>query len=522
LGDEHLSRLRNLSPAKRALLLIRTRKALANAESGLAHEHQVIPRLPDRDLYLLSYAQQRMWFVEQLEPGNSTYNNPVAVHLKGPLDLDALNRTLNEIVRRHETLRTNFVSIEGRPYQIVSRPQPLSLKEEDLCHCSEAERNAETLRVMQEEAKRPFDLTKDRLLRGSLLKLADDECILLLTMHHIISDAWSKGVLIREVSLLYTAFSGGSESPLEELPIQYRDFAQWQQKWLEEDFYERQLDYWRRQLAGAQPLLPLRTDYPHPVNQGFAGHSLPLSIPAQLSRELRRLSRQHGATLFMTLMSAFNVLLHHYTHCDELIVGTDVANRSVSEVEGLIGLFVNQVVLRTDMLGDLTFDGLLAGNREQSLNAFANQHVPFDRVIEALKVQRNLSHHVLFQVMFGLQNAPMPELSLPGVTLRILTIDNNTSPFDLSLYVMDTKPELTGSLRFKTGLFRRDTISRMLEQFQMILSAIVNNPQVKLSELDRSLSNYDTQQRINAEETLEQFSLERLRKSHRRAVINRI
>jgi hypothetical protein len=511
--SELLPRIKKLSATKQAILL-----QSIKTELNAADERQVIPRFPQKEFYPLSYAQQRMWFTEQLAPGNPIYNNPVAARMKGSFDQEVFREALSEIVIRHESLRTTFVAIEGQPFQVISNPRALNLTEVDLRGGSEVEIRDETNRLMRMEAERPFDLTKDLLLRGSILRVSDDDFVVLLTMHHISSDPWSKGILIREISTIYDAIITGRKPPLCELPIQYRDFAQWQRQWLASASAEKQLAYWKRNLAGSQSLSPLQTDYPRPSDQKFTGATLPLAINADLSAALRNLSRQREATLFMTLLAAFDVLLYCKTRCRDLIIGTDVANRDHPETDGIIGLFVNQVVLRIDMSSVRTFADLLAAAQEQSLNAFSNKDLPFDTVVEALKAERSLSYHVLFQVMFGLQNAPMPHLSLPGLNLEILPTDNGTSIFDMTLFLKNTEPELTGFLRFKDSLFKSATIRAMREQYLIILSAIANNPHIRIDELELTLSKYDAEQRAHAEQEMEDYSLDQLARSRRREI----
>ena len=308
---------------------------------------QPIPR--DGNLPL-SFAQQRLWFIDQLDPGNSVYNFPVALRLKGSLNLAALEQSLNEIVRRHEALRTTFSMVDGQPAQVIASNLTITLPIVDLTELPEVERETEVQRLVVEEARRPFDLARGPLLRASVLKLADGEQVGLLTMHHIVSDGWSAGILIREMAALYQAYCAGSPSPLPELPIQYADFAHWQREWLQGAVLQRQLDYWKKQLEGSPPLLELPEDHPRPAVQTFRGGHQSLLLPKSIGSELTALSRQEAATLFMTLLAAFKVLLHCYTRQDDLVVGTPVANRNRLEIEGLIGFFVNSLVLRTEPL----------------------------------------------------------------------------------------------------------------------------------------------------------------------------
>jgi acyl carrier protein len=316
----------------------------------------------------LSFAQQRLWFIDQLDPGNSVYNFPAAVRLTGPLDLAALKKSLNEIVRRHEVLRTTFVTVDGHPGQVISLTSTVALPLVDLRELSEAERETEVQRLAIEEARRPFDLAKGPLLRASLLQLGEQEYVGLLTMHHIVSDGWSTGVLIREIAIIYQAALAGRASPLPDLPIQYADFAHWQRQWLRGETLKIQLDYWQRQLSGAAQL-ELSTDHPRRPVQTHRGAHQALALPNNVTERLKTLSRQQGVTIFMSLVAAFKVLLHRYTGQDDIIVGTPIANRNRLEIEGLIGFFVNTLVLRTDLSGNPSFKELLRRVREVCLGA---------------------------------------------------------------------------------------------------------------------------------------------------------
>ena len=441
---------------------------------------QPVPR--DGDLPL-SFAQQRLWFIDQLDPGNSVYNFPVAVRLKGSLNLPALEQSLNEIVRRHESLRTTFSTVDGQPAQIIASRLTVELPIVDLRELSGVERETEVQRLVVEEARRPFDLARGPLLRASVLQLADDEQVGLLTMHHIVSDGWSAGILIRELAALYQAYCSESPSPLPELPIQYADFAHWQREWLQGDVLQRQLDYWKRQLEGAPPLLELPEDHTRPAVQSFRGGHQSLRLPKAIGSALSALSRQEAATLFMTLLAAFKVLLQCYTRQDDVVVGTPVANRNRLEIEGLIGFFVNALVLRTDLSGNPTFRELLRRVRKVCVDAYVHQDLPFERLVEELHIDRDLSRNPLFQVMFVLQNSPVHAVELPGLTLNPVIADGGTTHFDLTLHIVDTEQGLVATAAYNTDLFDTDTITRMLAHFQTLLEAIVEDPDRHLSEL---------------------------------------
>ena len=441
---------------------------------------QPVPR--DGDLPL-SFAQQRLWFIDQLDPGNSVYNFPVAVRLKGSLNLPALEQSLNEIVRRHEALRTTFSTVDGQPTQVIASRLTIELPIVDLRELSEVAREKEVQRLVVEEARRPFDLAKGPLLRASVLQLAEDEQVGLLTMHHIVSDGWSAGILVREMATLYQAYCSESPSPLPELPIQYADFAYWQREWLQGEVLQRQLDYWKKQLDGSPPLLELPEDHPRPAVQTFRGGHQSLQLPKAVGSALGALCRQEGATLFMTLLAAFKVLLHCYTRQDDLIVGTPVANRNRLEIEGLIGFFVNALVLRTDLSGNPSFRELVRRVRKVCVDAYAHQDLPFERLVEELHIERDLSRNPLFQVMFVLQNAPLHAVELPGLSLNPVIADGGTTHFDLTLHIVDSDQGLLATAAYNTDLFDADTITRMLGHFQTLLEAIVKDPDRRLSDL---------------------------------------
>jgi amino acid adenylation domain-containing protein len=431
----------------------------------------------------LSFAQQRLWFIDQLEPGNSAYNIPAAIRLKGLLNLAALEQSLNEIVKRHESLRTTFVMVDGRPAQVIAPPLTIKLPVVDLRKLPETERETEVRRLVTEGAQRPFDLSQGPLLRVALLRLGDEEHVGLLTMHHIVSDGWSTGILIRELARLYVAISAGGSLSLPELPIQYADFAHWQRQWLQGEVLETQLAYWKQQLAGAPSLLDLSTDRPRPVVHTFRGAHQSMMLPKTLTAGFKALGRQEGVTQFMTLLAAFKALLYRYTSQDDLIVGAPIANRNRLEIEGLVGCFVNALVLRTDLSGNPSFRDLLRRVREVCLGAYGHQDLPFDRLVEELRLKRDLSRNPLFQVMFVLQNASMRAVELPGLTLSPVEGDSETAHFDLTLVVVDAEQGLTASFVYNTDLFEAATIARMLGHFQILLEAMVADPEQRLSDV---------------------------------------
>ena len=442
----------------------------------------IVPVPRDGELPL-SFSQQRLWFIDQLDPGNSVYNFPAAVRLKGPLNVAALKQSLDEIVRRHEALRTTFAIVDGRPVQIIAPALKLTVPVVDLRELPETEREAEVQRLATNEAQLPFDLARGPLVRATVLRLGENEHVGLLTMHHIVSDGWSTGILIREMAILYEGFCSGTPTSLPVLPIQYGDFAHWQRQWLDLGVLESQLTYWKRQLTGAPPFLDLPTDHTRPIVQRFRGAHQSLRLPENISAGLKALSRQEGVTLFMTLLAAFKILLHYYTSQDDVVIGTPIANRSQLETEGLIGFFVNTLVLRTDFSGDPDFRELLGRVREVCLGAYAHQDLPFERLVEELHPVRDLSRNPLFQVMFVLQNSRQGTLKLPGLTLIPVEVDSGTTHFDLTLHIADTSDELVASLAYNTDLFETETIVRMLRHFQMLLETVCASPGRCLSEL---------------------------------------
>jgi amino acid adenylation domain-containing protein len=460
-----------LSPEKRKLLLQR----LNQKKGDVFSRTQIRSQSRESNSFPLSFAQQRLWFIDQLERGSSLYNIPTTLYIKGWLNVPAVEQILNEIVRRHEALRTSFTTVEGQPVQVITPTLTLTLPIVNLQELPEVERQAEVLRLVTNEAQRPFDLTQAPLLRATLLHLSEEEYVVMFTMHHIVSDGWSIGILIREVTTLYEAFSKNQPSPLPELLIQYADFAVWQRQWLQGEVLEAQLAYWQKQLAGNLPVLQLPTDRPRPRVQTFSGRTKSFSLSSNLTEALKALSRDEDVTLFMTLLTAFKTLLYRYTGQDDILIGSPIANRNRNELEPLIGFFVNTLVLRTHLGGNASFRELLGRVREITLGAYAHQDLPFEYLIENLQPERNLSYNPLFQVMFILQNASRSELKLPSLTLSPLKVEKRTAKFDLSLSMEDTESGLTGVFEYNTDLFDSATINRMVEHFCTLLSSIVAN-----------------------------------------------
>ncbi|MBW4637352.1 MAG: amino acid adenylation domain-containing protein [Gloeocapsa sp. UFS-A4-WI-NPMV-4B04] len=429
-----------------------------------------------------SFSQQRLWFLNSLAPGNPFYNVSAAIRATGHLNITVLEQTFNEIVRRHEVLRTIFEMTEGQLNQVIVEDVTLSLSVVDLGYLPATEREAAARQQAIAKSQYPFDLTADILLRVTVFQLDSTDHILLLNLHHIIADGWSIGVLIREMSTLYAAFNFSKPSPLPELPIQYADFAHWQREWLQGEVLELQLSYWRSQLANL-PLLNLPTDRTRPAVQTYRGATHTLEVSKSLTTSLEALGQQAGVTLFMTLLAAFQTLLHRYTGQLDIVVGSPIANRNRAELEPLIGFFVNSLVLRTDLSGNPTFRELLEQVREVTLGAYAHQDLPFEKLVQELHPARDLSRHPLFSVAIALQNTPITALELPGLALSQFDVDSATSRLDLELHLWQTPAGLQGQVIYSTDLFDSNTITRMLGHFQTLLAGIVADPEQKLIKL---------------------------------------
>ncbi|KAA3660050.1 MAG: hypothetical protein DWQ04_20515 [Chloroflexi bacterium] len=441
---------------------------------------------PADDLYVfpVSFAQQRLWFLDQFEPNSPFYNIPVAVRLHGRLDLTILQTVLDEIVDRHEILRTTFGTENGDPVQLIALTGSIPLTQIDLRDLPAADRQHEAMRLANEEAKRPFNLNTGPLLRAHLYQLAPDDFVAIFNMHHIISDGWSIGVFIREISVLYDAFAAKRPSPLPELPIQYADFADWQRKWLQGDVLQAQLDYWVDKLGPDLPVLEMPTDRPRPAVQSSRGASLSLQLSAILTHQLKNLSRESGTTLFMTLLAAFHTLLYRTTNQETINIGSPIANRNQGEIEGLIGFFVNTLVLRADLHDNLTFRDLLAQIKETTLGAYAHQDVPFESLVEALQPERDMSHSPLFQVMFILQNMPNQAQAASDLTLEMVDVETGTSTFDITLSMAETGDGgMNAAVEFNTDLFDHATIERLLIHFEVLLNGIITNPNETIARL---------------------------------------
>ncbi len=487
LATQLVSRVRNAFSAElpvRRLFEFPTISSLAECIAAIGTDLLPAPAIRpvsrDRELPL-SFAQERLWFLNQLEPENPFYNMPTVLHLTGPLDLTAVGQVLNEILRRHEALRTRFMSINGNPVQVIPPSATISLVVIDLQ--SEENVHGAVEKLADDETRRPFDLANGPLLRASLLRLGPEQHILLLTMHHIASDGWSMGVLTREMAVLYAAFSQGLASPLPDLSIQYVDFAQWQREWLSGDVLDRQLKYWKEQLAHAPPVLNLPTDRPRPALQSFRGDSYLFDIDVDTTACLKQLSERLGATMFMTLHAAFAVLIARYGNQEDVVIGSPIANRTRAEIEPLIGFFVNTLALRTDLSGDPSFIEVVSQVRRRSLDAYAHQDLPFERLVDELQPERDLSRNPIFQVMFALQNAPLESYDVPNLKMEIVPRRRISAQFDVVLDVWETERELRGVLEYNTDLFDPSTIERMASHFKTLLAGVAADADQRVSQL---------------------------------------
>lgn len=436
----------------------------------------------DSFIFPASFAQQRLWFLDQLDPGMSVYHIAYALRLGSNVDVKALERAVSELIRRHEVLRTTFVTIDGQPMQAIAKEVDFELPVIDLSELGMAEAELEAQLRLERESERPFDLARGPLLRVQLIQVADEDNRLLVIMHHIISDGWSTGVFVRELATLYEEFAAGAASPLPELPIQYADYAAWQREWLVGEVLDKQIRFWRDHLDGAPTTLELATDKPRPAVQSFRGGRCYADLPASFADRLRALSRREGVTLFMTLFAAFDVLLWRYSGQDDIVVGTPMAGRSRSELEGLIGLFANTLPLRTRLSGNPSFRQLLARVREAAVDAYAHQEVPFDKLVEELQPQRSLSHTPLFQVIFALENTPLAPAH-KGLSLTWLDVDRGVARADLSLFLSDKGAELGCYWEYSTDLFRAETIKRMMLNYQRLLESALENPEERIGYL---------------------------------------
>ncbi|BAT56666.1 amino acid adenylation domain-containing protein (plasmid) [Nostoc sp. NIES-3756] len=424
----------------------------------------------------LALAQEPLWFLDQLAPNNPFYNVPQAFRLHGYINITALKLSFQEIINRHEILRTTFTTVDGKPVQVI-HPSP------DFQLSVDVEKADSVWELVIKEARRPFDLTRDLLIRANLFRLSETEHILLINLHHIVCDGWSFSIFLQELGTLYTAFASGQISPLPNLPIQYADFAVWHRQWLEGEIREQQLAYWQQQLKGLPPILPLPTDYPRPAVSSYQGARHFLNLSESLTQQLKELSRREGTTLFMTLLAALDTLLFHYTGQVDIAIGSLFANRHHPELENMLGFFTNTIVLRTDLSGLPSFRQLLQRVREVTLGAYTHQDLPFEELVRTLQPDRDLNQNSLVQVVFNLQNTPASPWQVPNLALTHLSLDNKTVKFDLFLELTETPTGLTGYFEYSTDLFTASTITRMADHLQKLLTQIVANPEQRISDI---------------------------------------
>ncbi|MCA6113253.1 condensation domain-containing protein, partial [Bradyrhizobium cenepequi] len=430
-----------------------------------------------------SFAQQRLWFLAQLDQGSTNYHMPLAWRLRGVLDRSAWQRSLDRVVARHEALRSIFVASEGEPWvEVLPKDAGLPVVQHDLRGRGDAD--AALAELCQEEARAPFDLARGPLIRGRLIRTSDEEHVFLLTQHHIVSDGWSLGILVRELSQLYRAFLAGEDDPLPPLAIQYPDYAAWQRQWLVGARLQGQAQYWRQNLAGAPARLELPTDRPRPAEQSFAGASMPVVIDADLTRELRRLSRQHGTTLFMTVLAAWAAVLSRLSGQDDIVIGVPSANRGRGEIEGLIGFFVNTLAVRLDLSGAPSVAELLERTRRTALGAQDHQDLPFEQVVEIVQPPRSLDHTPLFQVMLAWQTNAAQCFDLPGLSVAAAGDGYDQVKFDLELSLREHSEMIAGTLDYATALFDQATIERQRGYLLALLRAMVADAQQPVGRIE--------------------------------------
>ncbi|BBD60571.1 condensation domain-containing protein [Nostoc sp. HK-01] len=457
---------------------------------------QIKPQSRENNTFPLSFSQQRLWFLDQLEPGNPAFNICQFMHLSGSLNVAALEESFKEVVKRHEALRTTFTIVDGQPLQAICPASIFKLKVVNLQALPLDKREAEVLCLAHQECQKSFDLTKDCLLRVTLLQVSEIEHILLLSIHHIAADAWSIGILIREITTLYENFSRGYPSPLPELLIQYADFAVWQRQYLQGETLETLLSYWQQKLGGQLPALELPTDISRPTLQTFNGARQCLILSKTFSEQLKGLYQREGVTLFMILIATFKTLLYWYTGQEDIVIGTDIANRNQLETKELIGFFVNQLVLRTNLSGNPSFRELLERVREVTLEAYSYQDLPFDKLVDALNPARHLSRPPLFQVKLILENTQAPALKLSNLTIKSLAVEKKTTQLDLLWEITETEQGIVAALEYNTDLFYAATIAQMLKHFETLLQQVLAKPTARLNELIELLAAVDKQAEV--------------------------
>ncbi len=475
--DSIYRKMAELSPEKRKLFLRMLEK------EGVDIKKYIIPGDRNRDSYPLSFAQERLWFLEQFNPGSAIYTVPGSVRLMGPLDIPALEKSINRIVSRHETLRTAFASEEGKPVQIIRPRLDISIPLEDYSHLPPEQREEKLLQFALRETGRPFDLSGGPLIRANLVRLSSTEHVLILGIHHIVSDGWSLGVFFRELYRLYQSYTRGEQCRLPELPVQYVDFAMWQRDWLQGKVLEEQLSYWRDSLEGVPETLDLPTDYSRPAVQSYRGGGVTMMLSGELSERLRKLSREEGVTLFMTLMAAFQLILYRYSGQNDFSVGSPIANRNRAEIENLIGFFVNTLVLRAGLSGNPAFVELLSRVREVALGAFAHQDIPFEKLLQELRPSRDISRTPFFTVFFNMINFPEKKKEkLAGLTVENYLLPEASSNFDITLYASGGSEQIQFYLIYNRDIFARESMMEMLDQLGILLNQVCSDPSRRIDD----------------------------------------
>ncbi|HOM71830.1 MAG TPA: amino acid adenylation domain-containing protein, partial [Armatimonadota bacterium] len=460
-------RIANLPPEKRALL----EKRLAQQKS-LEDARKSIPRAAVSDRYQLSFCQERLWFLDQLEPGSPMYNILKAVRISGKLDIASLQRALDKVLAKHISLRTNFTSTDGIPYQFIREIPPIELPVLDLSHLSGDMLDSEISRIGRDEVWKPFDLLKDPLIRFLLLRIQAEEHLLIFVVHHIVFDGWSMSVFVRDIAETCESL----EADLQELPIQYVDYAAWQREWLQGDVLDKQLSYWKSRLGDDFPVLDLPTDYPRPAVQSYRGDRITRTLPSDLVSRLKAFSQAEGATMFMTLLTAFKILLSSYTGRGDIVVGCPIAGRTKVETEQLIGFFVNMLVIRTNIERKQSFRELLRQVREVSLGAYAHQDLPFEKLVEELQPERNPSRTPLFQVVFNYRNMPPASVKTKSLKMDVIDLESGIVRFDLDLEITENSEGLFCTFDYNSDLFKPETIHRMLDHYEVLLKGITTEP----------------------------------------------
>ena len=473
LSNDVGKKIQQLSLKQRFLLQQRLRQAKGDSENA-------IPRRMPKDPRVLSFGQQQLWLVDQLSPGTSAYNVPYPVRIRGALNIDALQRALEAVISRHEVLRTLFVNFKGQPLPVICKEWAVDLKQVDLRTFPESDRDQHLSRLLKEDAGRPFDLARDLKLRAILYRLADREYVFLHVSHHISWDLRSKVIFYQELGPLYAAFCEGKTCQLDELPIQYADYALWQRRRLQGDVLEKLASYWKLQLVGAPDRLDLPADHPRPAAQSLRGAKYPMSLSEDSLECARGVSRQSGATLYILLLAIFKVFLLCYTSQSDISVGSPFDVRS-KETEAIIGMFINTLVLRTKISYELTFRQVMARIRETTLGALAHQELPFEKIVGAVRPIRDPSRNALFQVNFRVQTGATVPLELPGLTTESLDpVDNDAAKFDLALE-LPSSSESRGYFEYNTDLFKGATIARMADDFRALLAALMKQPDAILN-----------------------------------------